>query len=82
MRKIGRIAIKVIRFTSWPLLVIMLTFIATGYAMSGHYGMGGLMEPNTAKAIHKALHWPLGVLLLAHALCGIFLVLRRWRWLK
>jgi Ni,Fe-hydrogenase I cytochrome b subunit len=81
-RRLGHFAIKTVRFTSWPLLAIVIAFIVTGYAMSGQYGMGAVLDPNTAKVIHRFLHLPLGALALAHALCATYLAFRRWRWIR
>jgi hypothetical protein len=81
-RRLGHAAIKTVRYTSWPLLVVVLTYLATGYAMSGQYGLGTLLDANTAKSFHKLLHAALIVLVLTHSVCATYLAFRRWRWIR
>ena len=81
-RTLGHIAIKTVRYTSWPLLIVVLVYLATGYAMSGQYGFGRLLEANAAKSFHKLLHVVLFGLLLAHSVCAGYLAFRRWRWIR
>ncbi len=73
---------KIIRISSWPLLLVVVFFLGTGYAMSGTYGMGGLMETKQALAIHKMLHVPLILLVLVHSAPAMYLAFRRWGWIK
>jgi hypothetical protein len=37
----GYIVIRTLRFTSWFLLALVLTYITTGYVMSGQLTFGG-----------------------------------------
>jgi hypothetical protein len=82
MRSLDAGCLKTVRWTSWPLLALLLAFFATGYAMTGQFGLGGLMEPTVANAWHRLLHWPLLVLTLAHSLPAIYLALQRWGWIR
>ncbi len=74
--------IKVLRISSWPLLGLLALYFVTGFAMSGRYGLNTLLDAKTALAVHKLMHVPLLVLLPVHAICAIYLALRRWRWIK
>ena len=69
---------KIIRISSWPLLLLVLLFFVTGYMMSGEFGLGGVVDAKTALALHKALHFPLLVALLVHAVPAIYQAMRRW----
>lgn len=69
---------RVVWWSGWPLLPVLLAFIATGYAMSGRYGCDRLMDAKTALAWHKLLHGPLLLLALVHALPAIYLAVHRW----
>lgn len=73
---------KIIRVSSWPLLVVVILFLGTGYVMSGQYGMGALMEAKTALSLHKMLHTLLVTLLLVHVVPATYLAFRRWGWIK
>ena len=71
---------KIVRISSWPLFPVTIAFFITGYAMSGDYGLGSLIDAKRALAIHKLLHGPLLVLLLLHSLPAMYLAIRRWGW--
>ena len=72
---------KIIRISSWPLFLVVLVFLATGYVMSGQFGFGALMDAKKALAIHKLLHAPLIVLVLVHSLPAMYLAFWRWGWI-
>ena len=72
---------KIIRISSWPLFLLVIVFFVTGYIMSGEFGLGGIMDAKKALAVHKALHFPLMVLMLVHALPATYLAFRRWGWI-
>jgi len=74
--------IKLLRISSWPLLGLLALYLGSGFAMSGRYGLGVLVDEKTALGIHKLLRVPLLVVLPVHAICAIYLALRRWRWIK
>ena len=78
MHKLDPILLKTVRWTGWPLLPLVLAFLATGYAISGRYGFGHVLDQQTALALHKLLHAPLLLLLLVHSLPAIYLAFERW----
>ncbi len=78
MHKLDPIFLKTVRWTGWPLLPLVLAFLATGYAISGRYGFGRLLDQQAALTLHKLLHAPLLLLLLVHSLPAIYLALQRW----
>ena len=82
MHKLNSVLLRVVWWTGWPLLPLMLAFLATGYAMSGRYGFGRLLDEKTALTLHKLLHVPLVVLVLVHSVPAIYLALQRWGWMR
>ena len=71
---------QIVRVSSWPLFLVIIIFLFTGYAMSGDYGLGTMIDAKRALAIHKMLHVPLLVLLLLHSLPAMYLAIRRCGW--
>ena len=82
MRPVGYYCLKIVRATSWPLMALIAGFFITGYTISGRFGLGSLGDEKAALALHKLLHLPLIALILAHSLSGVYLALRRRRWIK
>lgn len=76
------VLLKVMRWTGWALLPLVLGFFLTGYIMDGRFGLHRLLAENTALAVHRMLHVPLGLLVLAHSLAALYLTLQRWGWLR
>ena len=79
--RFGYFVIRTLRFTSWFLLALVLTYIATGYVMSGQWKLGSI-DPKVALTIHRGLHVPLFVMFGLHSLGGIYLAMRRKRWIR
>ena len=82
MNRLTLPCLRLVRWTGWLLLPLVLAFLATGYAMSGRYGLGALASAQTALTLHKLMHLPLGLLVLAHVLPSVYLALLRWGWIK
>jgi Ni,Fe-hydrogenase I cytochrome b subunit len=82
MNKLRILCLKLVRWTGWLLLPVMLAFLATGYAMSGRYGFSALTDEQTALTLHRLMHLPLGILLLVHVVPAFYLALIRWGWIK
>ena len=82
MKQLDFILIKTMRWSSWPLLFLLLAFLLTGYTISGRYGLSVLMDEKEALALHKLLHLPLITLTLAHCLPAIYLAMIRWGWIR
>ena len=76
------LSLKLVRWTGWLLLPVVLAFLATGYAMSSRYGLNTLTDEQTALTLHKLMHLPLGILLLVHVVPAFYLALIRWGWIK
>ncbi len=82
MNTLAFICLKLVRWSGWLLLPLVLAFFATGYAMSGRYGFGVLAGEQAALALHKLLHLPLGLLVVVHVLPSCYLAMVRWGWIK
>jgi hypothetical protein len=76
------LCLKLVRWTGWLLLPVVLAFLVTGYAMSGRYGLSALTDEKTALTLHQLMHLPLGLLVLVHVVPAFYLALIRWRWIK
>jgi Ni,Fe-hydrogenase I cytochrome b subunit len=76
------ICLKLVRWTGWLLLPLVLAFLATGYAMSGRYGLSVLADEKSALTLHKLMHLPLAVLLTVHVVPSVYLAFLRWGWIK
>ncbi len=79
---LNHICLKLVRWTGWILLPLILAFFATGYAISGRYGFGALTDERTALTLHKLMHLPLGILVVAHVVPSLYLAMLRWGWIK
>jgi hypothetical protein len=82
MNKPNLFCLKVVRWSSWPLLPIILLFLLTGYTMDGRFGLGGWLDEKTALTYHRMLHVPLIVLVLVHSVPAVYLALQRWGWIR
>ena len=74
--------LKLVRWTGWPLLPLVLLFLFTGYVMDGRYGLGKVMDEQSALTFHRMLHVPLIVLVLVHSVPAMYLALQRWGWIR
>jgi hypothetical protein len=82
MNKLNPLLLKTVRWSSWPLLPVLLGFLVTGYAMTGQHGFSRLCDEKTALTIHRMLHWPLIILVLVHSVPAVYLAMERWGWIK
>ena len=82
MSRLNLVLLKMVRWSSWPLLPILLLFLLTGYIMDGRYGLSRLLDEKSALTFHRMLHWPLIVLVLVHSLPAVYLAFQRWGWIK
>jgi Ni,Fe-hydrogenase I cytochrome b subunit len=82
MHALNHFCLRLVRWTGWILLPLLLAFFATGYAISGRYGFGALADERTALTLHKLMHLPLGILVVAHVVPSLYLAMLRWGWIK
>jgi hypothetical protein len=82
MNKLNFVLLKVVRWSGWPLLPLVGLFLLTGYIMDGRYGLGRVLDEKSALTVHRMLHWPLLVLVVAHSVPAVYLALQRWGWIK
>jgi hypothetical protein len=82
MNKLNFILLKMVRWSGWPLLPLILLFLLTGYIMDGRYGLSRVLDEKSALTFHRMLHLPLIVLVLAHSVPAVYLALQRWGWIK
>jgi hypothetical protein len=82
MSKLNFLLLKMVRWSGWPLLLLVPLFLLTGYIMDGRYGLSRLLDEKSALTFHRMLHLPLVVLVLVHSLPAVYLALQRWGWIK
>jgi hypothetical protein len=82
MSKLNFILLKIVRWSGWPLLPVLAGFLATGYAMTGQHGFSGLLDEKAALTLHRMLHLPLIILVLAHSVPAVYLAFQRWGWIE
>ena len=82
MNKLNFILLKMVRWSGWPLLPLILLFLLTGYIMDGRHGFGTLLDEKSALTFHRMLHGPLIILVLAHSLPAMYLAFQRCGWIK
>jgi hypothetical protein len=82
MNKLNLILLKIVRWSSWPLLLVIPGFLVTGYAMAGEFGLNQWLDEKTALTLHRMLHGPLIGLVLVHSLPAVYLAFQRWGWIK
>jgi hypothetical protein len=82
MNGLNRVFLSLLRWSGWLLVPLALSFLVTGYAMSGRYGLGVLFTEEKALALHKLLHLPLIALLLGHVVPASYLAVKRRGWIK
>jgi len=82
MNMLAFICLKLVRWTGWLLLPVVLAFLLTGYAMSGRYGLGGIADERAALTLHKLMHLPFAILVFVHVLPSTYLAFLRWGWIK
>ena len=70
---------KTVRATGWLLAPFILADMASGYAISGKFGMDRFMEMETAMKVHSNMDLPFGILLLGHLVPSIYLAIWRFR---
>jgi len=73
---------KIARTSGWLLLLLMILYILTGFALCGEYGVSRLIDAQTALKIHQVFEWPLIGVFLTHASVTIYFAFRRWGWIK
>jgi len=82
MNTVNLLCLRLVRWSSWPLLPVVAGFLVTGYAITGEYGFGRLCDEKTALTLHRMLHWPLIILVLVHSVPAVYLALQRWGWMR
>ena len=82
MNKLNMISLKIVRWSGWLLLPLVMLFLLTGYIMDGRYGFGKLLDEKSALTFHRMLHLPLIVLVVAHVVPAVYLAFQRWGWIK
>jgi cytochrome b subunit of formate dehydrogenase len=74
--------LKTARVSAWLLLLLMIIYILTGFALCGKLGMSRLIDLQTALFIHQIFDWPLVIIFLIHVSITIYFSSRRWGWIK
>jgi hypothetical protein len=81
MRNAHYYLLKLARLSGWLLLPLVITYIVTGFAISGEFGMNRWMHAETARGVHRTFEWPLIVLFSLHATTTAYFAMRRWGWI-
>ncbi len=82
MNKLNFVSLKMVRWSGWLLLPLVMAFLLTGYIMDGRYGFSKLLDEKTALTLHRMFHLPLIILVLAHVVPAVYLAFQRWGWIK
>jgi hypothetical protein len=82
MNKMNLFLLRLVRWSSWPLLPVIFLFFLTGYIMDGRYGLSRLLDEKSALAFHRMLHVPLLILVVVHSLPAVYLAFQRWGWIR
>ena len=82
MNKLNMVSLKLVRWSGWLLLPLVLAFLLTGYIMAGQYGFTRLLDEKSALTLHRMFHLPLIILVLAHVVPAAYLAFQRWGWIK
>jgi len=82
MSKLNFIFLRIVRWSGWLLLPLVMLFLLTGYIMDGRYGFSKLLDEKSALTFHRMLHLPLIALVVAHVVPAVYLALQRWGWIK
>jgi len=82
MARLNTVLTKTVRITGWPLLVLMVVYLVTGYVLCGQVRPGRWLTVERALEIHRLFVVPLVVLLAAHSLPAMYLAAVRWGWTK
>jgi succinate dehydrogenase/fumarate reductase cytochrome b subunit len=82
MTKFNIVSLKIVRWSGWLLLPLVMLFLLTGYIMTGQYGFNKLLDEKSALSFHRMLHLPLIVLVVAHVVPAVYLAFQRWGWIK
>jgi hypothetical protein len=76
------VLLKTVRWTGWPLLVLVGLYILTGYVLCGKYGFDRIVSPQTVLPWHRMFDSVLVLLVLLHSVPAAVLALRRWGWIR
>jgi hypothetical protein len=82
MNKLNLVSLKLVRWSGWLLLPLVLALLLTGYIMDGRYGFARLLDEQSALMFHRLLHLPLIVLVVAHVVPAVYLAFQRRGWIK
>lgn len=80
--KLQRVLIRINRISCWFLLVVVIIFLITGWAMTNRYGLNKLMNPRLALSYHNTMHYPLAIFFIIHVGISIYFASKRWKIFK
>ena len=82
MNRFNVLFLKMVRWSGWFLVPLALGFLATGYAITGRFGLTAMLTEEQALSLHRLLHVPLVLLLLIHVLPAAVLAMQRRGWIS
>lgn len=71
--------VKIVRTTGWILVPFILAYMASGYAMSGKFGMDRFMDTEAAMKLHSSMDLPFGIVIVCHVIPSLYLAIWRRR---
>ncbi len=81
-RNVHYYLMKAARLSGWLLLLLMILYLVTGFALCGEFGVSQWIDVRTALEIHRLFEWPLIGAFVLHAAITIYFALRRWGWIR
>ena len=81
-RSTGYYLMRTGRLTGWLLLLFILMYLFTGYAMCDKYEVKQLISLENAQIIHRSFDLPLLFLFVVHVSVNAYFAFRRWKWIK
>ena len=80
-RNVNYYLVKVNRASAWLLLVVMIIYVGSGFALCGKLRFDQWVPPKVID-LHNDLVWPMVALFLVHSVLSIYFAMRRWGWIQ
>ncbi|MCY3021467.1 MAG: hypothetical protein NTW87_20825 [Planctomycetota bacterium] len=74
--------IKIGRLSGWLLLLLILVYLVTGYAMCDRYECKRIIGLENAQIVHREFDLLLLYAFVIHVIVSVYFAFRRWGWIK